>query len=356
VVKARTLAVALGITLAGCAAQDARVLHMQPDAGAAAVFWPAAPEVPRYLYAGQLVGEGNYVDAAGATRGRLRSALEWIAGIGAPGSELSGLLRPQSGATDEEGRVYVSDASRQAVMVFDPTHGLQTWTQAEGLAAFSVPVGIAVAPGGRVFVADAGLGIVARLDRDGRTQPAIGRGALRRPTGVAFDPASGRLFVVDTHAHDVKVFDGDGRLAATYGRRGEGEGEFNYPTHIAYARGELYVADTMNSRVQVLDASDGRHRLTLGARGLNLGNLVRPKGVSVDSEGNIYVVESYFDHLLVYDRGGAFLLAIGGLGSDVGQFYLPAGVWTDSRNRVFVADMFNGRVVVMQFLGGDGAR
>ena len=106
----------------------------------------------------------------------------------------------------------------------------------------------------------------------------------------------------------------------------------------------------MNSRVQVFDG--GSHRLTVGARGLYVGNLVRPKGVTVDSQGNIYVVESYFDHLLVYDRLGNFLLGISGLGRDAGQFYLPAGVWTDDRNRVFVADMFNGRVVVLQVLGG----
>jgi hypothetical protein len=46
------------------------------------------------------------------------------------------------------------------------------------------------------------------------------------------------------------------------------------------------------------------------------------------------------------------LLTIGGTGKDVGKFFLPAGVWVDARNRVFVADMFNGRVVVFQFLGG----
>ena len=89
-----------------------------------------------------------------------------------------------------------------------------------------------------------------------------------------------------------------------------------------------------------------------GQRGLYLGNLVRPKGVSVDAEGNVYVVESYHDSLLVFSRGGEFLLPIGGTGTATGRFYLPSGVWVDARNRVHVADMFNGRVVLFQFLGG----
>jgi DNA-binding beta-propeller fold protein YncE len=83
-----------------------------------------------------------------------------------------------------------------------------------------------------------------------------------------------------------------------------------------------------------------------------LGQLVRPKGVSVDGDGNVYVIESYYDSLLVFSPRGEFLLPIGGTGTATGRFYLPAGVWVDARNRVHVADMFNGRVVLFQFLGG----
>ena len=79
--------------------------------------------------------------------------------------------------------------------------------------------------------------------------------------------------------------------------------------------------------------------------------MVRPKGVTVDSEGNIYVVESYYDHLLIYDESGQFLLPIGGTGSEVGQFFLPAGMWSDKTDRIFVADMFNSRVVIFRYVG-----
>jgi DNA-binding beta-propeller fold protein YncE len=103
--------------------------------------------------------------------------------------------------------------------------------------------------------------------------------------------------------------------------------------------------------VQVFDP-DGRVLEVFGERGLYVGNLARPKGVAVDDEGNVYVVESFYDHLLVFDPSGRFLLPVGGTGHAPGQFYLPAGVWIDSRNRVYVADMFNGRVSIFQFLGG----
>jgi DNA-binding beta-propeller fold protein YncE len=143
-----------------------------------------------------------------------------------------------------------------------------------------------------------------------------------------------------------------GKLERVIGERGEGMGEFNYPTHLAFAYGKLYVTDTLNSRVQVIDAATGKAVLSIGSRGLFVGNMVRPKGVAVDSDGNIYVVESQHDHLLVYNRYGQFLMGIGGTGQETGQFYLPSGVWVDLSNRVFVSDMFNGRVVLFQYLGG----
>jgi sugar lactone lactonase YvrE len=59
------------------------------------------------------------------------------------------------------------------------------------------------------------------------------------------------------------------------------------------------------------------------------------------------------DTLLVYDREGRLLMPLAGTEQDMGRFYLPSGVWVDRGSRVFVADMFNGRVAVFQFLGGN---
>jgi hypothetical protein len=114
--------------------------------------------------------------------------------------------------------------------------------------------------------------------------------------------------VADTYAHDIKVFDDAGALLHVIGRRGSADGEFNFPTHLAWAQGELYVTDTLNNRIQVLGAEGQVLQRKFGERGLQLGQLVRPKGVSVDGEGNVYVVESYYDSLLVFSPRGEFLL------------------------------------------------
>lgn len=313
--------------------------------------WPAAPEVPRYLYAGTLVGEPNF-KADAAVQGTLERLGRWVAGVDGEGSAPLVLQRPSAVVGDDAGRLYVSDTSRQAVFVFDEAAGeLLLWEQAEGRLRFAAPAGLAVSPEG-LYVADADLAAVYLLDRTGSPLRSIGRDQLKRPTGLARDPARGHLYVADTAAHDVKVFSDRGDLLAVIGRRGTGAGEFNFPSHLAWGAEGLYVTDTLNNRVQVFAAGSHRWIRQVGERGLQLGNLVRPKGVGVDGEGNVYVVESYYDSLLVFGATGEFLLPIGGTGKATGRFYLPSGVWVDARNRVHIADMFNGRIVMFQFLGG----
>jgi DNA-binding beta-propeller fold protein YncE len=348
-------AIALSVLLASCASEPTRarlVFGATVTPEGTRPLWPPPPEVPRYAYAGVLTGEQNF-QVEGERRSRSEKFLRWIAGLDEPDPQPVVLQRPVSGVVDERGRIYVTDASRQAVFVFDETAGrLDVWERAVGLRRFESPVGVALGREREVLVSDSELAAVVRLASDGTPRGLIGEGILKRPTGIARDPASGRIFVADTHAHEIKVFDDEGRLLRSIGRRGEAPGEFNFPTYVSLVDGELYVTDSINARVQVFSTEDGAFRRAIGARGLYIGNLVRPKGIAVDSEKNLYVVESYYDNLLVYGPQGEFLMPLGGTGSGTGRFFLPAGVWVDARNRVFVADMFNGRVVVFSFLGG----
>lgn len=309
-------------------------------------------DVPRYVYVGHLYGDRNIFDPE-AKRSNpldyLARLLEIIRGEEPPRE----IYRPQSGAVDDAGRILVADRGNASVFVFDEKAAtLETWQQADGTRKFASPVGVAMGPDGVVLVTDSELALVARLNQKGDSIGPIGKGHLTRPTGVAYEPETRRIFVVDTGDHQIKLFDTQGNLLDVWGERGDGPGEFNYPTYASIHGGKLYVADTMNARVQVLSTATGAHLATIGKLGMYVGNMVRPKGVAVDGEGNIYVVESYYDHLLVYNRRGEYLMPIGGVGSEPGQFHLPSAVWVDRRNRIFVADTLNSRVSVFQFLGG----
>lgn len=373
-------ALMLALLLSACAGSDVirgnLTYDLRPAAERSAVFWPAPPDPPRYRYLGQLVGQPNFDNSSEKTQAVLLTVFKWIVGLFET-EDIMLLKRPQHGAVGDSGRVYVVDAGRNAVIVFDPngpeeekkkeekdkkdekgkakevSGQMLSWEFATPTTRFAGPVAVTSIGNGEIAVSDARLGIIARLNAAGEPVGSFGLGLLKRPTGLAFDSERGWLFVADTVAHDIKVFDRGGKLVNTFGSAGEALSQFNAPTHLAFWHGKLYVTDTLNSRIQVFDA-EGHNLGDLGERGIHVGNLTRPKGVALDPAGIVYVIESYFGYLLAYNQQNDLLLGITGSGLKEDKFLLPSGVWTDKQGRIFVADMFNGRIVVFQFLGPDG--
>ncbi len=336
------------LVVSGCA-QTHSVLRYNVNDEPSQV-WPSEPEKPRYRYVGELTGEQNIINDS-KERSFGSKLLGWLTGLVAGKRKPTVLQRPQGVYVDQAGRIYISDVSRSAVYVFNETEGtLDVWEMAGKNIRFETPVGMTEDSSGDLLVVDADLGYVVRLNQQGQPVGKFGKGLFKRPTGIAFDAVNDRIFVADTHDNNIKVFDEAGNLLDTLGEFGAQDGQFNSPTYLAYKEDQLYVTDTLNARIQVFSAS-GDYIRSIGKRGLYVGDLPRPKGVAVDQDNNIYVVESYYDYLLVFSDKGEFLLPIGGTGSGVGEFYLPAGVCTDQRNRVYVADAFNGRVVILQYLG-----
>ena len=112
----------------------------------------------------------------------------------------------------------------------------------------------------------------------------------------------------------------------------------------------MIVVDAMNFRVQVLDRS-GAFRLAIGQLGDTTGEMFRPKGVAVDSEGDLYVVDGLWGLVQVFNREGQLLYYFGQRGTAPGQFELPTGMFIDHDDRIYVVDSFNRRVQVFHYFG-----
>ncbi len=340
--------------ISGCA-QIPAVFDYQPfDEATDEMVWPDPPEIARYRYVGQLTGEENFPRPGEETLNAGAKFLRWLVGLAGKDEAPVILQRPQGVVTDGQGRIFVSDVSRQAVYMFDTRQAkLQVWNLAAEELGFELPIGLAIGAAGELLVADASLQLVARLDQNGKPLGVFGLEELRHPTGLARDPKRGRLYVADRGANNIKVYSDAGELLFEFGQFGEDEGQLNGPTYLFWYQEQLYVTDTLNSRIQVF-SPDGKYVTGFGQRGLYLGDLPRPKGIAVGQDGKIYVVESYYDYLLVFNHKGEFLLPIGGSGHEIGQFYLPAGVWVEN-TYVYVADTFNGRVMIFEYLGDGDA-
>jgi hypothetical protein len=173
-----------------------------------ALVWPGPPDAARLSYAGELIGEENFRSVDGAEDGAAVRVLRWIAGIAGANDRSKQLIRPQSGMVDARGRILVTDAGREGIIVFDEVEAtLSVWDEAEPGRGFLSPVGIVDDGSDGYLVADADIGYLVRLNGDGSPNGDFGRGILQRPTGLCRDPVAREIFVADSGAHDIKVFD-----------------------------------------------------------------------------------------------------------------------------------------------------
>jgi sugar lactone lactonase YvrE len=185
------------------------------------------------------------------------------------------------------------------------------------LARFSDPFGVAVAPDGSVYVADAGLAQrIRRIAPDGSvTTVAGGEPGYRdgpastarfdTPSGLVVD-AAGAVLVADTGNNVIRRIAPDGRVTTVAGDGVPGDRDgpadqarFRAPTGVAVdARGRVIVADTFNDRIRAIEPDGTVSTIAgSGAPGLVEGPAATsafdtPSGVAVDPAFNVYVADS----------------------------------------------------------------
>jgi len=196
-----------------------------------------------------------------------------------------------------------------------------------------------------------------------------GDGQFNNPAGIAIDNSSGNVFVTDQYNNRIEKFTSTGGYLTKWGSSGTGEGQFNYlysnvPMGIAVdSSGNVFVTDTANNRIQKFDTNGnfitmwgwgvatGANQFETctsscqaGVYGSSDGQFKNPMGVTVDSSGNVFVVDTYNNRIQEFTSAGGFITKWGSYGTGNGQFWNPAGVAVDSSDNVYVADTSNKRI------------
>lgn len=109
---------------------------------------------------------------------------------------------------------------------------------------------------GFVFMADYDASRVVVCRPDGSFVRSFGsrgrgQGQLNYPYGSAAN-GKGLLFVAEQNNHRVSVFRRDGSFVQFIGESGEGDGQFHVPLGVAVQGNELFIADTLHHRIQVV--------------------------------------------------------------------------------------------------------
>lgn len=335
-----SVVVVTALVLAGCATA--------PKEEPVRLVWPPPPLKPRIEFVRSIISDQDLNRDTTFSE----KLLAFLAGEKPLPNRI---VEPMGLAISDDGqRLYVSDFAHLAVFVFD--FAQKTFIKVGGEQRLARPVGVALDAQENLYVVEQLKKGVAVFDRQGKKIRFISHPSIERPTGIAIDRNRGKIYLADTShtksaEHTVKIFNMSGDLVGNIGGdKGEKPGQFLFPTYLALdSQGNLYVTDTLNSRVQVFDP-DGNYVKSIGQRGNAWGMFDKPKGVALDGFGNVYVADSGWSNVQIFNQKGQILLFFGGRGPIPGMLKNPTAVVIDKNNRIYVADYLNHRVEVYQLV------
>lgn len=241
------------------------------------------------------------------------------------------LVSKPYGLTVYNGKIFVVDTRGPGYAVFDLTKKRAYTVSGFGSGRMKKPINIAIDKQGNRYITDTDRGQVLIFDKGDRFVKAYGIKGQFKPSDVAI--SEDKLFISDVKHHKIHVLSKKtGESLYSFGKAGQKEGEFLYPTNMELADdGNLYISEVGNFRIQVV-TQDGKYVKTIGKLGSGLGQFARPKGVAVDRTGNVYVVDAAFENVQVLDKEGKLLLFFGSSGGQPDSINLPTDIEIDYDN------------------------
>lgn len=299
-----------------------------------------------------------------------------LAGGGVQAANASGasasFYHPMGIAVDSSGNVYIADAGNNQIRKISSSGavtllaGSRSKGSADGTgtaASFNSPFGIAVDSSGNIYVADTLNSMIRKISPTGvvSTIGAKNTGKFSQPEGIAVD-SNGNVYVSEISSNSVLKITPTGvisTLAGNYAARGSSDGTgtsatFNNPKGIAVdSSGNVYVADTNNSALRKITPSG-----VVTTIASSLGSI---SNVAIDGSGNIYISDHTDGAVrkLTLPGPSVSLLVSSGVLRKLPSFNSawqttnkPFGLTVNSAGTLFVSDTWNNQVIAVDTSNG----
>jgi DNA-binding beta-propeller fold protein YncE len=310
--------------LAGCRSANIQEQEIKP------VFFPPPPETPRLQFLKSFSGTEDF----GAVK---TSAFEKFI-VGEP-EKTEGIQTPY-GVAIFEGKLYVCDVGKRMVEVLDLQN--RTFGYLTKDRRLMNPVNIYIDNDGTKYIADPTAGFVFAFDRDNNITAMLGKESKINPIDVV---VRGSLcYVTDFTSNQIVILEKTtGREIARLGKKAQeqrqaeplirlADGEFSLISDLALDRdGNIYVTDKAGARITQFDRT-GIFRRTIGRLGDNIDEFIRPKGIAIDNEDRIWVVDGGSEVAKIYNQQAQLLLFFGLPGNEPGMMNLPTKIVLDYDN------------------------
>ena len=292
-----------------------------PDKEAEApIFYPPLPNPPRI----------QYLTAFATARdvGETGAFSDFIFG---KERDSQTLITKPYGVALANGQLFAVDTCGPGYVVFDLKQRRTHTVIGSGAGRMKKPINIVLDKDGNRFVADTGRDQILVFNKEDKFVRAYGIEGQFKPTDMLL--VGDEMYVVDIAHHNIHVLSiADGSQLREFGSAGSKAREFYHPTNIKLGGdGNLYISDTGNYRIQVINRQ-GEFIRSIGKAGSSLGDFARPKGLALDRNGHIYVVDAAFNNVQVFRFDGKLLLFFGGATNDSGGLNLPTDIEIDYDN------------------------
>jgi DNA-binding beta-propeller fold protein YncE len=242
---------------------------------------------------------------------------------------------------ENRNRLYLTDTTNKRILAFDVDLKFVSEFNAGG--ALEAPTSLVRNSKGLFFVAEPKKRSVVFIDIRQRSVKPIDFSAVPEansiyPGSMAIDSAD-NLYIVDKANQRILIFDADLRFdRQVLVKDGKGLSDVKIDSN-----GNIYALNTIGGSIRVFD-SQGNLLLTFGKKGKGNGKFEFPISLALDRKGLIYVVDKHKHKVLVFNKRGEFLLEFSQLGWREGRLHYPSYIYVNKAGRIFVVDSGNSRI------------
>ena len=270
-----------------------------------------------------------------------------VLSFGREGESVGMLKGPWGVAVNDHDEIAVTELHNERVSVFssDGTHLRSFGREGQKNGEFMEPSGIAFDSLGNIVVTDCKNHRVQVFDRNGKFLRKFGEDGsldhqLKNPEGLSIN-GNGDIIVTDTGNKLVKIFSSSGEFLRTFG----GVGSLVEPYHCIQHGQYFIVSDFSDHSIKMFDL-EGKFISKFGKKGQKDGELNWPRYLSVNKQGLLMVCDAGNHRVQVFELNGRFVTNFGSEGSERGGFNWPVSTASLSDGRIVVSDQKNRRIQI----------
>ena len=257
-------------------------------------------------------------------------------------------------AVGKDGEIIVASWSEHRLLVYSAKNDYQLIAEIGEKGHFDgefiYPSGVAVTPDNYILVSSKNK--LQWFTMEGNLVHAVGGQGTEKmefdnPTDVSVG-IDGRIYVLDSKNGRVQVLNCDATYHSSFALPQPTSEHDKPPSALAVnSEGNVYLTDPSKNCVHVLSLS-GEPQFKFGKSGswMDRGVLTSPMAIAIDTEDNVFVGSVLI--VSIFDKSGVFIRAFGGQGSGPGQFSLIKGLHVDRLGNVYASEFSNNRVQIFE--------